>query len=216
MGRPLEEEEIRIGVYSVSPEVMDWLSHNFVAMTCEGWDHFKGIGYLVNIVDRVEAEALPRNAAKSAIRDYNEDHGTRLIYEEIRDRDESFIASHTGGWVAYLESGNDCRSIMSSEHDNAEAAFIDAHADIEWVLVWLVQDNEILVYRSPWVGRRKPAEDSIWLAEGEEKGDYPSYVLPPEIEAAMWTCDPHEILDGSQNITTLNRQKPGGGNARFS
>ena len=182
-------------VYEITPEIIEWLNHNLFPVEESVFVHYRGIIDLVDIVDKAEAGAIVKYAALSAIREYNEENDAALTYEEIRDRSPTYIFSGAGEWAAYVDSPYATQLLVLGEHDDPDMALSHAHPDINWLVVWLPQDECVVVYRSPHRGHRALAyEEEEGVVEGLSKGPHEAYVLPPEIEASLGWGDPREIL----------------------
>lgn len=181
-------------VYDITAELVEWLNHNLVPLEESVFVHYQGIRRLVNLVDRAEAKEMPKYAALSAIRDYNEQEGSFVTYEEIRDRRQDYIFSDFGQWAAYMDDEAATRSIIGSHHTDPNAALENADPDISWIVLWIPSNSVAVVYRSPFQAYREVLEEDLDLAAGLSRGTHPAYTLPPDLEAALGWSDPEEIL----------------------
>jgi hypothetical protein len=192
-------------VYYVTPEVVEWMNQKLSPVEESVFYHWRGVLGLVEIVDLAEAGRIPKYAALSAIRNYNEEHDTDVSFEEIRGRHSDYIFSDFGEWVVYTDNQE---PIVFGEHDSPEDALTFAPESVGWIIVWLPQEGELVIYRSPHLGRRTVPEthfewDTRLYVDGTVKGDELSYVLPPDIEAAMGTLQEGEILQPDHNTVEL-------------
>jgi hypothetical protein len=180
-------------VYPTTVELMEWLNHALVPMEQPVFEHYRGIKHLIRIVDRAEAGLLPEYAARSAIRDYNEEHCTLLTYDEIRDRCTSYVFADFGQWAAYLDSIQAQEAIIAGAYDDPEEAFTHAPTDINWIVLLLPSNHVVVVYRSPHIGYKAIYDEDTHTVEGLSRGIHASYTLPPQIEASLGWADPEEI-----------------------
>lgn len=177
-------------VYQVSPELVDWLSNNFSCFEESSFIHLQGIQCLTRIADEAEAGRIPTMAATYAIRNYNEEHGTELTYDEVRSRSTTHVFSGVGDACIYSE---DCATLLKQDlSPGLEAILEEAPPEVRFIAVWMTSDDLVFIYRSPYEDHRVPFEDGF--ADGHTRGDALSYVLPPDIEAAMFTTGT-EIID---------------------
>jgi hypothetical protein len=187
-----------VTTYEMSTELVEWLSHlPFLPFERSTFIHFRGIAHLVRLVDDVEKGRRPRIEAVMEIRQYNEDNGTAVEYDDVLDQKSTQIYSPEGEWAVYTDKPN---LILLGEHDSPYDAFDCAPPDVEWVMVWVpakrslgpeVEEqptDELLVFRSPFIGYRTTSKSDINLALGLHRGEREAYVIPPEIEAAVGTC----------------------------
>jgi hypothetical protein len=184
-------------VFEVSPEIIEWLNHNLTPLEQQVFMHYRGVQRLVRLVDQVEEGRLPKYAALSALRDYNEEHKSCVTYEEIRDRSPNYIFSDIGDWVAYLDNPYATNLVISGDYDEPSKAFENAHPDICWIVLWLPSENVVVVYRSPYQALRRPLNTDEFeenLSDGLEPGTTPTYTFPPSLLAAINTVDPEEVL----------------------
>lgn len=181
-------------VYPMYPELLEWLNHNFSPIEKSVFAHYRGMKKIVDLVRRVERGELPKYCALSALRDYNEENGTHISYEEVRNLDSTYIFSEFGEWVAYVDSKDAADRILMGEYDEPHEAFEYAPADISWLIVWIPQDCVAVVYRSPRTAFKTVDDEGLGLAEGLSKGNHESYTLPPELEASMGCNNPEEIF----------------------
>lgn len=181
-------------VYPITAELIEWLNHTLVPMEEAVFHHYRGIRRLVQLVDRAEKGTIPKYAALSAIRDYNEAQHTCLTYAEIRDRSPNYIFTDFGQWAAYLDNFQAANRIIASDYDDPGDAFENAHPDISWIVLWLPSDGVAVVYRSPHTARRDIHDEEAGLADGLTPGGFRAYTLPPELEASLGLSDPEEIL----------------------
>jgi hypothetical protein len=193
-------------VYEVTPEIIEWLNHNLSPLEQAVFNHYRGIQHLVRLVDKVELGRAPRYAALSALREYNARKSTSITYEEVRDRCPTYIFSDLGEWAAYMDNVQAANRILSGDFDDPMEALENAPPDINWIVLWLVSEGVVVVQRSPHTGNREYQDDEAALAAGVVRGPFPSYVLPPGIEAAMDTADPEEILYIPQNWSSHERR----------
>jgi hypothetical protein len=171
------------GVYPVSQELIDWLTHTWEALEECAFAYYRQIVNLVEMVRSAEEGRIPKYAVLAAIRDRNKEDSTSVTYEEIRDLNAQYLFSDCGQWVAFT---SDPRAILLGEYDDAETAFEKAPPHINSIFVWDTEHDVVVVYRSPHVGLRKKAESSdpeVVFGEGLDTGTVQTYVLPPEIEA---------------------------------
>ena len=181
-------------VYDITAELIEWLNHNLVPLEESVFVYYQGIRRLVSLVDRVEAGQMPKYAALSAIRDYNESEGSILTYDEIRDRSQEYIFSDFGQWAAYMDDEAAARSVIGNRYADPGEALEKADPDISWIVLWIPSNNIAVVYRSPFHAYRAELDPDMGLAAGLERGDHPAYTLPPDLEAALGWSDPEEIL----------------------
>lgn len=187
-----------VSAYEMSIELVDWLSHlPFLPFERSTFQHFRGIAQLVKLVDAVEDGRRPRIEADMEIRQYNEDNDTSIEYDDILERRSSHVYSPAGEWAVYTDKPN---LILLGEHDSPYDALDCAPPNVEWILVWIPASkeldaemevqavDELLVFRSPFIGYRTTSETDINLALGRYRGEREAYVIPPDIEAAVGTC----------------------------
>lgn len=168
-------------IYEMTPTLLDWLTHRFESFEKSTFVHYRESMQLVNIVQAAEEGRVPKFAALSAIRQFNEVNGTDLSYESISMLDTTHIFSDCGEWVVFTDNS---REIICGPHDDAETACSDTPDHVEYVLVWDTTEGDLVVYKSPHTGRREGHSDKYAL--GMVKGDRLSFVLPPEVEASMY------------------------------
>lgn len=181
------------GIYEVTDALVDWMSETLLPVEESTFVHFRQIYKLVELVQAAESGRVPRFAALSAIRDHNSEAGTSINYDEIKNLDSTYILSDYGQWVAFTDQPN---AIILGEHDQAEDALEYAPDTVEIIVVWDTSEDQVIVYRSPYVANREPAEIGAELgySKGWVKGNEPTYVLPPEIEAALYSLPYGELL----------------------
>lgn len=180
--------------YALTPEIAEWLNHNLFPVEDFIFRHCRTIARLVRMVDAVEAGEMNRYAADSAIRTHNQERGTAVTYEEVRDRTTTFLFTDIGEWAAYVDSPLAGNSILTGDDDDPIKAFENADPDINWIVLWLIQKGIVIVYRSPFIGGRAEDEGGA-LTVGIEKGDIQSYVLDPETEASIGWGNIDEIMN---------------------
>ena len=186
-------------VYPVTNEIVHWLHHsNLFPLEESVFLYFRTLAAVTTVIKRVEAGLLPKYAAMSALREYNERNRTRVTYEDVRDKVFANQFSDIGEWAAYTENP---KTLLDAPLGNPEDLLLHAPTSLQWVVTWYPMQNTVVVFRSPHLGYRQPLrlqEDGMGLqnlfAEGLQKGSLLSYVLPPEVEAALgWLSD--EELD---------------------
>ena len=182
--------------YKLSPEILEWMNHTLFPVEDYIFRFYRTIGRLVRLVDRAEAGEISKYAANSAIRSHNQKNRTSVTYEEILERGDmtEYLFTGIGEWAAYVDSPKAGNSIITGDYDDPIEAFDNADPDVNWIVLWLVQKGEVVVCRSPFVGRRAEEEDSA-LTNGVERGDVASYVLPPEVEASIGWGSADEIMN---------------------
>jgi len=185
-------------IYPMFPELLEWLNRNFNPLEQSVFEHYRGIKHLVNVVAKAEDGSLPRYCALSALRDYNEEHGTSIEYNEVKFLEPTYIFSEIGEWVAYTDSKYASDLIVLGEYDDAADAFNNPEEDISWLIVWLSRDAVAVVYRSPYTASRETLPDFEDVTDGLKPGDDAAFVLPPEIEASLGSCDPDEIFQAAE------------------
>ena len=160
--------------YDVAPEILEWLNHNLSPLEGSVFRHYRGIINLVRVVDAAERGDSSMFMALAAIRSYNEDYGTSITYDEIKERSSTYVFSEIGDWVAYTESQEASNAIVTGEDDDPLEALTNADPDILWIVLWLPKNEEIIVLRSPY----------------EQNGHY---TLPPEVEASVGSMKAEEL-----------------------
>lgn len=163
--------------------LVDWLSNNLEMFDETAFCHYQGIRQLVNIVKAAEEGNLPKFAAYAAIRAHNETHKTDISYTEIKNADVAFLLSDVGAWEVFTDNA---KHLLLGDFDSAEDALVHAPAQVEFIAVWDPQ-SDLTLYRSPHVGYREPyfTVENVEYGKGLVGGDLLTYVLPPEIEAAV-------------------------------
>lgn len=171
------------GIYEMTDVLVDWLSNTLEMFDESAFCHYQGIKQLVNIVKASEEGSLPKFAAYSAIRAHNEIHKTNITYNEIKDADVAFLLSDVGAWEVFTD---DAKCLLLGDFDTAEDALVLAPPQVKFIAVWEPR-GDLILYRSPHVGYRKLhlCIEDIDYGRGLIDGDLPTYVLPPEIEAAL-------------------------------
>jgi len=180
-------------VYKMTPEILEWVSHTLVPIDAAVFRYHRGIIKLTRQVDRVEAGRLPKYAALSAIREYNERQLTSITYDEVKNRSADYVFLPPGEWVAYVEDMDASNKIVTGDYDDPLEALNYADADIKWILLWLPDRDIVLVYRSPYSGRCGMYDETF--ADGSQRGPFPTPTLPPGVVAARGQMDPREILE---------------------
>lgn len=180
------EEAPLKGMYPATESVIDWLSNTFGAVEEGGLLYWLELRNLTKAVDRAEKTKsfVYRAQAMSMLRDYNEESGSSITYDEIAERNIDFVPSYEGEWVAFSE---DPMSLFHWDDDIYELEWIlyGAPESVKWVIVWEVQEGYIVVYRSPIIEGRFQVDMNYHTAEGLLSGDSDTFVLPPAIEAAI-------------------------------
>ena len=180
-------------VYPETPSVVDWMSHRLLPIEQRVFAHWRGIYHLVRMVRDVEDIGLgPRGkyAALSAIKEYNDDHGTCLTYNEVRDLNDNYIFSGAGDWAVFTDNK---LALVLGEYDDPDEAFYFAPSNVLWVVLWLVQDQTVVVYRSPHTAYRERLNDNDFVSDGlclscsdyEKPGTVQAYTLPADIEGSI-------------------------------
>lgn len=182
------------GIYPITDALVEWASHNLMAVEESTFHYFRGIIQLVRLVDAAEEGRIHKFAALSAIRDYNRRNNTDITYEKILERDTTYIPAEVGEWLAYVD---DERPIVFGPHDDAESALSNTPDSVSIVLVWDPSYNHICVYKSPRVAPRAPIEEGAYavFADGEVSGSVQTYVLPAEVEASLHAMREGELFE---------------------
>jgi len=180
----IDEAGMRIGVttYTASISCIDWLSNTFDTMDGSSFQFWRGCYQLVNVVSQAEEGRIHPYIAKSAIKQHNEDHGTSLSYNEVRDLCSNHIFSDVRDYLIFT---NNVNALCSGEYGDAEQAVYEADERVEFAAIWVPSRNEITVYRSPHTAYKKQLREGCIETDGHEKGDLLSFSLPPEIEATI-------------------------------
>lgn len=182
------------GTYQVTDALVDWMSENLLPVQQATFLYYREIFRLVEIVQAAEKGRVPKFAAQSAIRAHNQDHNSALTYENVRDLEDGFLFSDAGEWVAFTDNPN---AIICGKYDEAEAALSDPPEDVSIVIVWDPSQEEAYIYRSPYIAGRSSAGTNEYgdeFAHGESRGDTPTFVLPPEIEASLHAFERGSLL----------------------
>lgn len=133
-------------------------------------------------------------AAYSAIRQWNETHGTSFTYEEILGRTlDDYTFSDFGDWAAYT-CKDDQPAVVFGDYDEIETALAYAPPEVDWGVLWLTQQDIAVVYRSPYTKLRhvfynegQPLEDcdGTLICDGLQRGTENAFVLPDEVEGSL-------------------------------
>lgn len=176
-------------VYEVTKPLIDWMTNELESIEQSTFVHFRESYQLINIVTAAENGRIPKFAALSAIRQHNELNGSDLTYEAILNLDATYVFSDFGEWVVFTD---DPRAIICGEYDEAEDACSNTPDHVAFVLVWDTLSDEVIVYKSPWTGKRASTLGGNFSI-GTQPGDLLSYVLPPNVEASLYEND---LVDG--------------------
>jgi hypothetical protein len=171
--------------YPVTPSIVDWLSSNFEAFERGAWEHYHGCKNLFRAVRAAEESGshVASMIADEKIREYNEQNNTSVTRDEIQSGSVDYVMEDIGGWMAFTD---DSRALLEDDHASAEVSLYCADDSVRWVIVWCGESHLIYVYRSPVLGDRVITDEESLIAEGFSKGDQETFVLPPQIEAAIW------------------------------
>jgi len=171
-----------IGLYEVSRTLIDWLSNNDTLHTIEqsAFDFWREALSVVHVVRLAEMGKTNRLSAMSALRQFNEETGHNLSYEDARDLTYSRLFSPEGEWVVFTDNPIE---VLLGREDDITDALITAPDSVQWAIIWLVAEHQILVIQSPWGNTREPINE--YASEGLRPGTVPTSVLPPDIEAAL-------------------------------
>jgi hypothetical protein len=170
-------------VYPITQSLVTWLNETLCPIEKGAFEHWRQLLPLVRICDDAMDGTVPKYAAISAIRQYNDSQGTTFTLEEIIGRlDYSF--SGTGEWAAYVNL-DDQEKLLFGEHDEAFVAFEKAPEDVQWIVVWLPEEGSAVVFRSPYICRREIFDEEGVLCDGLTLTGQLAYTLPPSIEGSI-------------------------------
>tara|TARA_Y100001970_G_C14152821_1_gene813724 strand:+ start:561 stop:1163 length:603 start_codon:yes stop_codon:yes gene_type:complete len=178
----MHHSRIGVSTYPAPLSCIDWLSNTFEALDGSAFRFWRGCYRLVNIVNQVEDGTARREIANSAIQQHNEDHGTNLSYEEVRDLCSDHVFSPERDYLIFT---NNISALCSSEYGDAEQAVYEADERVEFAAIWIPSTNEITVYRSLHTDYKHQKQEGCIETDGTKKGDLLSFSLPPEIEATI-------------------------------
>ena len=167
-------------MYPNTPALIDWLSHTLLPIEQSEFHHWRGIKTLVKTVHASNRGDVPCYAAMNAVEQYNEQNGTLITYEEVSALDHTHIPCGVGEWAVWTDNQT---SLLCGDYDDPWEAFSYANEDVGWVVVQLPSEPFVIVFRSPYTGRR--LEDDEGTINGLEFGEELAYILPPEIEASL-------------------------------
>jgi len=175
------------GVYPVTESLIDWLSHKFEAIDEGVYLHFRGIRRIMDKVDRGEqGSVVHKMQARSYLREYNDQNGTNVQYEEVVHRTTNYIPAFQGEWVVFTD---DSEAILrDDEADNnlmIEDALYCAPTKVRWAVLWDPQEAIIIVYRSPVLRSRLDINPDFLLSCGMTKGGTWTFALPEEVEGVI-------------------------------
>jgi hypothetical protein len=183
-------------VYPVTESLVDWLSNRMDAVEARAILYWQEVAPLKKLIDRGESSGslVHRFKARSVVRNYSEEVGSdpKNVYEDIKDRCDSYVPTFEGEWVVFTDRSYDLLHMQDLDGEIVEDILYLAPLSVEWVIAWFVFENEIMVYRSPYIEDRPEIDDGENTAYGlltehteglPEKR--PSFVLPPEAEALV-------------------------------
>ncbi len=176
------------GCYPVTPVIVDWLSNTFQAIHAGEFQQWRAMLPVLRVVQAAEDGKLPRYAALSALRRYNDERQTDITYDEVLTLDSTFLFSDAGEWVVFTDNA---ASILTGVHDDPDDALLYAADDVQWAVAWVLHVNEIVVYRSPFHGHCQLLDLEHYAGDALERGGEVTALLPPEIQAAVV----HDLID---------------------
>ena len=173
-----------VGVYPVTPAVIEWLAHGLLPVEQSSFRYWRERIGLVRMAEKAQAGELHTYAVHHALEQYFEDKKEHLTYQECLELSADHIFSDTGEWVVYTE---DSRTFILGDYNCSDDALYDAPESLDWVILWMPYDEELMVFRSPHQGMREIANPAGYTDGLERLGETAlSYVLPDGIEGAIW------------------------------
>jgi hypothetical protein len=178
------------GMYPDLEPLIEWLCwrEDLHVINKSEWEHWRKVGHLKQICEDVVAGKTSKYAADSAIAQHNCEHGTSYTYEDVLgmviDVNDDFVFSDCGEWALFTDGRVD---LLFGDHDDVELAAYNAPDWVDWALLWNPGLGIVVVHKSPYKDRRKDfkTEHDPPVADGLERGNVLSYILPPHEEANL-------------------------------
>jgi len=176
-----------IGLYPMTPGVVEWLSETFWCIDEGMFNHFRSLEPLFRLAQAMEVGETNQFVVDAAITRFNRQHNKAVTVADLLNPDGSYVFSDIGEWVVYTDQPKD---IIRGSYNRIDYALYGAAASVRWAALWNPSDNVLAVHRSHIVADRSgltaaefPSE--FPTADGLQKGNLPTFALPPQMEGVI-------------------------------